>query len=235
MAARLVSLTFIGLLLSAATGCCVRQGAHSVNRLWMDWDTYYGTAYCMETIDHLPYHKERVGYFRWQYNKDPGHQYAKLGPLPPRPECDPDCPCIQDIQGQGGGGIPRSTDSLWQPGVPQPVDASVFLPPQPPPQGFAPQNTVTAPAQPPGATSGSRPASAPNVVPPPSLKLPADPSSQYYGPTAQRWGGFNVTGSPAVQASATANRPATAPAASPAPQRVAEKSSMPPGEWLLLH
>ncbi|MGE3314555.1 MAG: hypothetical protein AB7O26_05515 [Planctomycetaceae bacterium] len=234
MSARFLLLSCISLLLWGATGCCVRQGAHSVNRLWMDWDTYCGTAYCMETIDHLPYHKERIGYFRWQYNKDPGHQYAKLGPLPPRPECDPDCPCIQDIQGQGGGGIPRSTDSLWQPGVPQPVDESVFLPPVPPPQGFAPQTPTPALAQPPGATSGSRPASAPNVVPPPSLKLPADSPSPYYGPTAQRWGGFISTGQPTVPPSATANRPAVAPSA-PDPSRVADKSSMPPGEWLLLH
>lgn len=227
MLARITTFSFAALLVASSSGCCVRQGAHAITRIWFDCDTYCGPALCLEQVDHLPYHKERVGYFRWMYNKDPGHQYAKLGPLPPRQCCDPDCPTTCDIQGQGGGGIPGSTDFLWKSGTPQPVDPSVFLPPTPPPEGFAPLNG--SPGQAPTATSGSRPVSAPNVAPAPSLKLPA--GNQPEGPTAQRWGGFKVAGEQVVPMSATANQPIAVPAVPPQEK----KSAMPRGEWLLLH
>lgn len=229
MRACLLTMLCLGAVFISASGCCVHQGAHAINRSWGSSNLYYGPSLNFEMVDHLPYHKERVGYYRWMYNKDPGHQYSKLGIMPPRPECDPDCPCIQDVQGQGGGGIPGSTDSLWLGGVPRPVDPIVFEPPQPPPEGFAPQ--APAPATPPGSNSGTRPASTPNVVPPPSLKLPdANPNSPA-GPTAQGWGNFKVSGNQPTMPVTTANHAAVVPA--PAVKQTA--SSMPQGEWLLLH
>ncbi len=158
----------------------------------MDYNTQRAPGFYMEQLEHTPYHKERVAYFRWMYNKDPGHQYAKLGPLPPRAETDPECPCPKDLNGETG--IPGSTQSLWRDGVPMPVDPSVFAPPKPAPTtAFAPNGIAPTPSGQNIPTPQTSPQS-----PAPQLPLQNDPgiydlpTAPVYGPSATDWGGFRV-------------------------------------------
>jgi len=220
----------------------------------MDYNTQRAPAFYMEEVEHLPYHKERVAYFRWMYNKDPGHQYAKLGPLPPRPEVDPDCPCPKDVEGMKG--IPGTTESLWRDGVPQPVDESVFAPPTPPPPtGFAP---LPADAQPPRTTIPSVPVTAPTApnganssayaprapvqqqpapVPPPKTlnTAPADPIvPPAYGPSAQPWGNFRVIGNQPAEVPNPGVPVVPPPASGGTIRQIDHRSTAGSGAWLLL-
>jgi hypothetical protein len=206
----------------------------------------------MEQVEHMPYHKERVAYFRWMYNKDPGHQYAKLGPLPPRAEVDPDCPCPADLQGQKG--VPGSTESLWRDGVPMPVDPSVFAPQKPaPPTGFAPQSSGAAPQGPSvtqqtpvaAPSSGGQAGDVPPTLPqlqlplPPLPPLPSDteplntPVPPTYGPTAQDWGDFRVMGG-FIGQRPNGSLPVVPPPAGGKVLQLEHQSTQPRGEWLLL-
>lgn len=63
------------LLLASATGC-VHQRAHSICRVWADWNTLAEPAVLIERIEHLPYRSAQVGHFRWMYGLDPGHAYG---------------------------------------------------------------------------------------------------------------------------------------------------------------
>ena len=58
---------------------CTERGPHSVCRAWADYNTLMVPALYLEQDDHLPYPATQVGYYRWMYDKDPGHQYACLG------------------------------------------------------------------------------------------------------------------------------------------------------------
>ena len=71
-------------LLAMSSCCCTEQGNHAVRKVWADYNTLRCPAFYLEQEDHLPYPAAQVGYYRWMYDKDPGHQLACLGPIPPR-------------------------------------------------------------------------------------------------------------------------------------------------------
>ena len=53
---------------------CFHQKEHSLVRIWTDKNTLNRQALFFEKVDRLPYDGKRVGYYRWMYGKDPGHQ-----------------------------------------------------------------------------------------------------------------------------------------------------------------
>ncbi len=88
---RSLSLIVLGTSFMTMSSCCfTEQGNHAVRKMWCDYNTLRAPAFYLEQEDHLPYPAPQVGYYRWMYDKDPGHQLACLGPIPPRicPPCD---------------------------------------------------------------------------------------------------------------------------------------------------
>jgi hypothetical protein len=155
------SLSVLLLLTSlfAMSSCSVSdRGPHSVCRAWADYNTLRAPALYLEQDDHLPYPATQVGYYRWMYDKDPGHQYACLGAIPPRtcPTCDPVPPGDQPFEYQVyfPAGVPRPSDELWGNKLPEPVNmpapAHVELRPNlSPPAGSVPPTNPFAPTLPP--------------------------------------------------------------------------------------
>jgi hypothetical protein len=115
--------------LFAMSSCAVTErGPHSVCRAWADYNTLMAPALYLEQDDHLPYPATQVGYYRWMYDKDPGHQYACLGVIPPRTcaNCDPVPPGDQPFEYQVyfPAGVPRPSDDLWGNKLPEPINVS---------------------------------------------------------------------------------------------------------------
>ena len=144
--------------LFAMSSCAVTdRGPHSVCRAWADYNTLRAPALYLEQDDHLPYPATQVGYYRWMYDKDPGHQFACLGAIPPRtcPNCDPVPPGDQPFEYQVyfPSGIPRPSDELWGNKLPEPVNVPApahaeLRPNLSPPGGSAPPTSPLARACP---------------------------------------------------------------------------------------
>jgi hypothetical protein len=114
-------------LFAASSSCCEHQYNHSVRKMWCDYNSFRAPALSFEQFDHLPYPPAQVGYYRWMYDKDPGHQLAALGPVtaPPVvvPQCVPSGDNPFEYQVAFPSAIPRETDSLWGEGQPEPINA----------------------------------------------------------------------------------------------------------------
>jgi hypothetical protein len=113
-------------LVTAASSCCEQQYNHSVRRVWTDYNSFREPAITLSQFDHLPYPAPQVGYYRWMYDKDPGHQLACLGPVTPPacvvPQCVPPNGDPFEYQVAFPGAIPNQTDPLWGPGTPEPIN-----------------------------------------------------------------------------------------------------------------
>jgi hypothetical protein len=124
---RCLSITVLLASLFAASSCSVSEwGPHSVCRAWADYNTLMTPGFYLERDDHLPYPATQVGYYRWMYDKDPGHQYACLGTVPPRTcvKCDPVPPGDQPFEYEVvfPAGVPKPSDDLWGNKLPEPVN-----------------------------------------------------------------------------------------------------------------
>ncbi len=124
---RSLSLIMLGTsLLAMSSCCCTEQGNHSVRKVWADYNTLRCPAFYLEQEDHLPYPAAQVGYYRWMYDKDPGHQLACLGPIPPRTcrTCDPVPPGDEPFEYEVcfPTGVPRQSDQLWGNRLPEPIN-----------------------------------------------------------------------------------------------------------------
>jgi hypothetical protein len=113
-------------LFAASSSCCVEQCNHSVRRMWCDYNTFRAPALSFEQVDHLPYPAAQVGYYKWMYDKDPGHQLAALGPVTAPacvvPQCVPPGNDPFEYQVAFPTGVPNHTDSLWAEGQPEPIN-----------------------------------------------------------------------------------------------------------------
>jgi hypothetical protein len=113
-------------LFAASSSCCEQQWNHSVRRMWCDYNTFRAPALSFEQFDHLPYPASQVGYYRWMYDKDPGHQLAALGPVTPPvgvvPQCVPAGDTPFEYQVAFPNAIPLQTDPLWAEGQPEPIN-----------------------------------------------------------------------------------------------------------------
>ena len=113
-------------LVAMSSCCCTEQGNHSVRKMWADYNTLRCPAFYLEQEDHLPYPAAQVGYYRWMYDKDPGHQLACLGPIPPKtcPNCDPVPPGNEPFEYEVyfPTGVPRQSDQLWGNRLPEPIN-----------------------------------------------------------------------------------------------------------------
>jgi hypothetical protein len=148
---RSLSVTALLASLLAMSSCAATdRGPHSICRAWADYNTLRAPAVYLERDDHLPYPATQVGYYRWMYNKDPGHQFACLGAIPPRvcANCDPVPPGDQPFEYEVffPAGVPRQSDELWGNKLPEPInvpapvhpDASAPLGSAPPTKGVSP-------------------------------------------------------------------------------------------------
>jgi len=126
MRSRLWHNLIAAVLFAASSSCCEQQWNHSVRRMWCDYNTFRAPALSLEQFDHLPYPAAQVGYYRWMYDKDPGHQLAALGPVAPPPCVVPQCVPAGDnpfeYQVAFPTAIPVQTDSLWGEGQPEPIN-----------------------------------------------------------------------------------------------------------------
>ena len=169
----------LGLSLLAMSSCaCTERSNHAVRKMWADYNTLRCPAFYLEQEDHLPYPAAQVGYYRWMYDKDPGHQLACLGPIPPRTcgPCDPVPPRDEPFEYEVlfPTAIPRHSDQLWGSKLPEPINT---------------QPTPTLADGPPGleaAPSNSRPGLVPilpplsrpiNPPPPNALTVPPPPAA----------------------------------------------------------
>jgi hypothetical protein len=126
---RNIWLNLIGVaLFAASSSCCEQQWNHSVRRMWCDYNTFRAPSLSFEQVDHLPYPAAQVGYYRWMYDKDPGHQLAALGPVTPPtcvvPQCVPPGEAPFAYQVPFPNAIPSQTDPLWGDRLPEPVNVS---------------------------------------------------------------------------------------------------------------
>jgi hypothetical protein len=124
---RSLSIVMLGASLCAMSSCCcTEQANHSVRKVWADYNTLRCPAFYLEQEDHLPYPAAKVGYYRWMYDKDPGHQMACLGPIPPKAcrTCDPVPPGNEPFEYEVlfPSGVPRQSDQLWGNKLPEPIN-----------------------------------------------------------------------------------------------------------------
>ncbi len=142
-------------VLVCCDGARTALGVQSLGRL----QHVNGPALYLEQNDHLPYPATQVGYYRWMYDKDPGHQYACLGVVPPRTcaNCDPVPPGDQPFEYQVyfPAGVPRPSDELWGNKLPEPINVP------------APMHAESHPG--PGGSPGNSPPlnGASSMLPPP--------------------------------------------------------------------
>jgi len=219
---RLLNLVAI-VLFAASSSCCEHRYNHSVCRAWCDYNSFREPALAFEQFDHLPYPPAQVGYYRWMYDKDPGHQLAALGPVtaPPVvvPQCVPSGDNPFEYQVAFPSAIPRETDSLWSEGQPEPINALRVQPgeaskPSPPTGKESQLLTVPmAPVLPPAAPKPAQQNR--STQPPPGVPLPGFESAPppprpvdedvppILGPSSQENPNVRLTtGSPAPQAAA---------------------------------
>ena len=174
-------------LFAASSSCCEQQWNHSVRRMWCDYNTFRAPALSLEQFDHLPYPAAQVGYYRWMYDKDPGHQLAALGPVTPPARVVPQCVPAGDnpfeYQVAFPSAIPLQTETLWGEGQPEPINVPRGQPGDTPGvnplKGNDQPGTLTVPMAPvlPPTARDQRPASSPNrtgqaPAEPPGLPLP---------------------------------------------------------------
>jgi len=170
---------YIGLAatLVATSSCSVtEQGNHAVRKFWIDYNTLRNPAMYVEQVDHLPYPAPQVGYYRWMYDKDPGHQLACLGNFPP-PQCKTCDPLAMPPAGEPfeyqvlyPTGMPGPTDRLWSEKLPEPINLSsatapgeMASSPGPSPPSGRPSMSEAIPILPPP----SAPVNGPNLSAPP--------------------------------------------------------------------
>jgi hypothetical protein len=158
-------------LLAMSSCCCTEQGNHAVRKMWADYNTLRCPAFYLEQEDHLPYPAAQVAYYRWMYDKDPGHQLACLGKVPPRTcrTCDPVPPGDEPFEYEVlyPTGVPRQSDQLWGAKLPEPINVS-----HGPNLSEAPHGLGSSPANTP-----------PTNVPVPAPILPPAPSPVNQAPT----------------------------------------------------
>jgi hypothetical protein len=163
-------LLIAAVVVAACSSCCEQQFNHSVRRVWCDYNSFLEPALSFQQVDHLPYPAAQVGYYRWMYDKDPGHQLAALGPVSPPtcvvPQCVPSGDNPFEYQVAFPNAIPYQTDSLWGENLPEPINT----PHGPPPDGpnVGPNGKELSPGM---LTVPMAP-----VLPPSSGDKPADPS-----------------------------------------------------------
>jgi hypothetical protein len=113
-------------LMAMSSCCCTERSNHAVRKMWADYNTLRCPAFYLEQEDHLPYPAAQVGYYRWMYDKDPGHQLACLGPIPPRTchPCDPVPPGNEPFEYEVlfPTAVPRQSDQLWGNKLPEPIN-----------------------------------------------------------------------------------------------------------------
>ncbi len=128
---RLASFLLLCASLATLSSCALTEwGNHSVRMAWADYNTLRAPALYVEQVDHLPYTAPKVGYYRWMYDKDPGHQMACLGPVRPPVcrNCDPqavppgDEPFAYEVSFPGA--VPRPSDQLWGTKLPEPINVA---------------------------------------------------------------------------------------------------------------
>jgi hypothetical protein len=189
---------------AGSSGCCWDQCNHSVRRMWVDYNSFLAPSISFEQVDHLPYWAPQVGYYRWMYDKDPGHQLAALGPVTPPANCVPQIVPPGDnpfeYQVDFPNAIPHQTDPLWGENQPEPINL-LQVPADgangTSPAGKSSQPLLTVPMAPvmprtdgDKANDRSRPSGAsnrtfPSSVEPPGPPLPGSPGSSMpnsYGP-----------------------------------------------------
>jgi hypothetical protein len=189
------SLSFVVLgasLWAMSSCCCTEQANHAVRKMWCDYNTLRCPAFYLEQEDHLPYPAAQVGYYRWMYDKDPGHQLACLGPIPPRTcrTCDPVPPGDEPFEYEVlyPTGVPRQSDQMWGAKLPEPINVSLSPSLSEAPAGLGaspakvPSTNALMPILPPAPhpvnepnTSGARQAPAPDDLfnERPSGKMPS--------------------------------------------------------------
>ncbi len=165
--ARKVAIVLCSASVVALSSCSLAErGNHAIRRVWVDYNSLRACALYLEQDDHLPYTAPKVGYYRWMYDKDPGHQLACLGAIPPVPDDKRNAPPMpEDDQPMGyqvlfPSALPHETDHLWGSKLPEPINV---------PLG---PGISEAPAPPGGALPAIR---SPGSSPPPIL--PPSPSS----------------------------------------------------------
>ncbi len=135
-------------LVAACSSCCEQQYNHSVRRVWCDYNSFLEPALSFQQVDHLPYPAAQVGYYRWMYDKDPGHQLAALGPVSPPtcvvPQCVPSGDNPFEYQVAFPNAIPAPTDSLWGDNLPEPIN-TLHAPPLDGPNVGAPNGKEPQP------------------------------------------------------------------------------------------
>ena len=124
---RSLSLIVLGTSFVTMSSCCfTEQGNHAVRKMWCDYNTLRAPAFYLEQEDHLPYPAAQVGYYRWMYDKDPGHQLACLGQIPPRtcPPCDrvPAGNEPFEYEVYFPTALPRQSDQIWGNKLPEPIN-----------------------------------------------------------------------------------------------------------------
>src|ERR1700722_16803054 len=124
---RSLSLIVLGTSFVTMSSCCfTEQGNHAVRKMWCDYNTLRAPAFYLEQEDHLPYPAAQVGYYRWMYDKDPGHQLACLGQIPPRtcPPCDrvPAGNEPFEYEVYFPTARPRQSDQIWGNKLPEPIN-----------------------------------------------------------------------------------------------------------------
>jgi hypothetical protein len=210
MPSKLCTKLIAALLLACSSSCvCWDQFNHSVRRMSVDYNTWFAPAITFEQVDHLPYPAPQVGYYRWMYDRDPGHQLAALGPVP-QPAC-----CVPQVVPPGDNpfeyqvefpnAISYQTDGLWGPGQPEPINVTQApgdAPNGTPPAGKTSPPLMTVPMAPvsPQTDGDGAPGSPrfapepgrswqPSVVPPgstlPGSTLPGAPVPGFETPPAQ--------------------------------------------------
>lgn len=176
---------------AACSSCCEQQFNHSVRRVWCDYNSFREPSLSFTQFDHLPYPPAQVGYYRWMYDKDPGHQLAALGPVPQPtcvvPQCVPAGDNPFEYQVQFPNAIPNQTDSLWGDNLPEPINTLRTPPPEgsksngptgkEPPPGML--TVPMAPVLPP--STGDQPSG--STRPPGQSSRPARPSNSLPGST----------------------------------------------------
>jgi hypothetical protein len=127
---------------------------HAIRSVTIDYNSYLAPSVSLEQDDHLPYPAPQVGYYRWMYDKDPGHQLAALGPVTP-PTCNNCGPAVPppgqpfEYQVLFPAGVPGETNDLWNAQLPEPINAPHGPAPGPSPgvPGTPPQNGPMMPAE----------------------------------------------------------------------------------------
>jgi hypothetical protein len=230
MSRSLALMILVPSLFATSSCCCTERGPHAVRKAWADYNTLQYPALYLEQEDHLPYPAAQVAHYRWMYDKDPGHQLACLGTIPPRvcPNCDPIPPGNEPFEYEVvfPAGIPRQNDQLWGNKLPEPINlpgsaahsdaspgggplnAAVPILPQPPRLVEEPR-TSGPPTDPPTADPPDEPRSQKNPSRLPTLDLPMPPPkpidehpAPLIGPAAQQGPNLRLTTDQSVSSDA---------------------------------